>query len=327
MLVNQKQKSNDSIMSKNALFCKLIELSSIPKKIWPFITCIKIMKIRPYIELIRLNHPVGIALLALPCLFGIFLAAKNSVDFSVGALIKDVLLFIIGAVLMRSAGCVINDIFDRDFDTKVVRTKLRPLASGALKLYEALIFLALLLSAGLIILLQFNHYTIIAGFIALGLVVIYPLMKRLTFYPQIFLGITFNYGILMADLAINEKLFISTMVLFAACIFWTLIYDTIYAFQDIEDDIKIGIKSSAIKFSSRPPATLIGLSMTMFVLVFFVGILQNFGVRFYFFTAVAFFYETFLVLRCNYSSPPLCLKAFKANVVVGILILLAIIFG
>ena len=190
-----------------------------------------------------------------------------------------------------------------------------------------MILLALLLFAGLIILLQFNHYTVIAGFIALGLVALYPLMKRVTFYPQIFLGITFNYGILMADLAINEKLFVSTMALFVACIIWTLIYDTIYAFQDIEDDIKIGVKSSAIKFSSRPQVTLIALSIAMFALVFLVGVLQNFGARFYFFSAAAFFYEIFLVLRCDYSSPPLCLKAFKANVVVGILILLAIIFG
>ncbi len=327
ILANQKQKSNVSIILKNALFHKLIELSSSPKKILHFITRIKIMKIRSYIDLIRLNRPVGIVLLALPCLFGIFLAAKNSTEFSVDALIKDVLLFIIGAVLMRSAGCIVNDIFDRDFDAKVARTKLRPLASGALKLREALILLALLLFAGLIILLQFNHYTVIAGFIALGLVALYPLMKRVTFYPQIFLGITFNYGILMADLAINEKLFVSTMALFVACIIWTLIYDTIYAFQDIEDDIKIGVKSSAIKFSSRPQVTLIALSIAMFALVFLVGVLQNFGARFYFFSAAAFFYEIFLVLRCDYSSPPLCLKAFKANVVVGILILLAIIFG
>jgi len=152
-------------------------------------------------------------------------------------------------------------------------------------------------------------------------------MKRITFYPQIFLGITFNYGILMADLAINEKLFVSTLVMFLACIIWTLIYDTIYAFQDIEDDIKIGVKSSAIKFSARPQATLSVLTLAMFALIFFLGILQNFGAQFYFFAALAFLYELFLVLRCNYSSPSLCLKAFKANIVVGILILLAIIFG
>ena len=289
-------------------------------------------KIKNYLELIRINRPTGIILLALPCLFGIFLAVKNfaiagGFEGGVWPSLKIMALFIVGAVLMRSAGCIINDIFDRDFDAKVARTKMRPLASGAIKLREALILLALLLLASLLILLQFNFYTIVAGFVVLGLVVLYPLMKRLTFYPQIFLGITFNYGILMADLAINEKLFVSTMVLFCACVIWTLIYDTIYAFQDIEDDIKIGVKSSAIKFSARPQTTLCALTLAMFALIFVVGILQNFGARFYFFAAVAFLYELFLVLRCDYSSPALCLKAFKANVVVGILILLAIIFG
>jgi len=284
-------------------------------------------KIKLYIEIMRVNRPSGIFLLALPSLFGIFLAAKNNDNFGFFGLIKMVALFVVGAVLMRSAGCIVNDILDRKFDAQVARTKLRPLASGALELREALALLVILLFGGLVILLQFNFYTIVAGFVALGLVVLYPLMKRLTFYPQIFLGITFNYGILMADLAINEKLFVSTMALFAACVIWTLIYDTIYAFQDIEDDIKIGVKSSAIKFSARPQAALFVLTLAMFVLVSLVGILQSLGGKFYFLVALAFFYELFLVLRCNYSSPALCLKAFKANVSVGILILLAIISG
>lgn len=288
-------------------------------------------KIPLFINLTRLNKPAGILLLLLPCLFGIFLAAKNSVYSARGldffGLTKMLLLFGFGAALMRSAGCVINDIFDRDFDAKVARTKLRPLARGALKLWEALILLGFLLLGGLVVLLQFNIPTIVSGFLALGLVVFYPLMKRITFYPQIFLGITFNYGILMADLAINERLFVSTIALFAACVIWTLIYDTIYAFQDIEDDIKIGVKSSAIKFSARPRLTLSVFTAAMFALILFVGTWQNFSGRFYFFVGLAFFYELFLILRCNYSSPPLCLKAFKANIIVGILILVAIICG
>ncbi len=304
-------------------------------KILKFVRCDKLLqivnfkmqKIKIYGELIRIGKPVGIFLLLLPCLFGIFLASKNADNFSSILLIKFILLFSCGSLIMRSAGCVINDIFDRKFDAKVARTKLRPLASGALKLREALVLLALLLLAGLFILLQFNFYVIVSGFVAVGLLAFYPLMKRLTFYPQIFLGFAFNYGILMADLAINEKVFVSTMTLFAACVIWTLIYDTIYAFQDIEDDIKIGVKSSAIKFSARPQATLGLLVVVMFALIFYVGVLQNFGERFYFFAALAFFYELFLVLRCDYSSPALCLKAFKANVVVGILILSGIIFG
>lgn len=284
-------------------------------------------KIQSYISLTRINRPAGIALLALPCLFGVFLAAKNATDFGVLSLIKMLMLFVTGSILMRSAGCIINDIFDRKLDAKVARTKLRPLASSALALKEAITLLALLLFASLFILLQLNSYAVISGLFALGLVILYPLMKRLTFYPQIFLGITFNYGILMADLAINQMLFVSTMALFGACVIWTLIYDTIYAFQDIEDDIKIGIKSSAIKFSSHPRATLLALAMIMFLLVFLVGLLQSFSSKFYIFAAIAFFYELFLILSCNYSSPKLCLKAFKANIGVGVLILLAIIFG
>lgn len=284
-------------------------------------------KIKSYIQLTRIDKPVGILLLLLPCLFGVFLALKNSVNFLLVDAIKIIGLFVFGSIVMRSAGCVINDIFDRNFDKKVLRTKNRPLASGAILLSEALILLAILLIIGLLILLQFNFYTQIAGVVALGLVMLYPLMKRITFYPQIFLGITFNYGILMADLAINEKLFVSTLTMFCACIIWTLIYDTIYAFQDIEDDLKIGVKSSAIKFSKRPKSTLASLAAIMLILFLLVGICQNFEIKFYIFILLAFFYELFLILKCNYSSPNLCLKAFKANIWVGILILLAIFFG
>jgi 4-hydroxybenzoate polyprenyltransferase len=284
-------------------------------------------KISLFLDLIRFRKPVGTLLLAIPCWFGVILAGKNSANFSLFILLKMLFLFTVGAFLMRSAGCVINDIFDRKIDAKVERTKLRPLASGKLDMWSALVLLFVLLSLSLLVLLCFNKYVIGAGFLALALATFYPLMKRIIFYPQLFLGIAFNCGILMADLAINEKLFVSTMLMFAACVIWTLIYDTIYAFQDIEDDIKIGVKSSAIKFSARPQVTLFLLTLAMFALIFIMGNSQNFSARFYFFWALAFLYELFLVLRCNYSSPSLCLKAFKANAVVGIFILLAIIFG
>ncbi len=286
-----------------------------------------VKKIKLYTELSRINRPVGILLLALPCLFGVFLALKGNDNFSVGNAIKIIALFIFGSISMRSAGCVINDILDRNFDKKIARTKLRPLANDTLNLRQALVFLAFLLLISLFILLQFNSYTIASGLLALVLVVLYPLMKRITFYPQIFLGVTFNYGILMAGLAINQTVSVAGVTLFLACVIWTLIYDTIYAFQDIEDDATVGVKSSAIKFASRPQVTLAVLTLTMFALIFYVGFLQNFGEKFYFFAAVAFFYELFLILKCNYASPALCLEAFKANVVVGILILLAIISG
>lgn len=284
-------------------------------------------KIKLYIDLIRINRPVGILLLALPCLFGIFFVAKNSLDFGFVEMAWILLLFIVGSVLMRSAGCIVNDIFDRDFDAKVARTKLRPLASGALKLREALILLALLLFLGLIILLQFNYYTIVSGFVALGLVVVYPLMKRITFYPQIFLGITFNYGILMADLAINQAIRPATFVIFAAFVVLTLIYDTIYAFQDIEDDIKVGVKSSAIALSKNPQKFLSILTILMVFLLVFAGFLQKMSGFYYVFAGFAGFLELFLVNNCDYQNPQNCLQKFRANVWVAILLVVAVVFG
>lgn len=288
-------------------------------------------KIKAFIDLTRINRPAGIMLLALPCWFGVFLAAKNTVyfapDFTWGDLFRILFLFSLGAVLMRSAGCVINDIFDRKFDAQVARTKMRPLPSGRLSVLEAVVLLMVLLFLSLLILLQFNFYAIVAGLGALGLVVCYPLMKRITFYPQIFLGLTFNYGILMADLAINQAVTKSSLALFAACIIWTLIYDSIYAFQDIEDDLLVGVKSSAIKFAKNPKIIFTFLTAAMFVLIGFVGFLQDFYLWFYLLLAVAFFYEIYLVIACDYSDPRYCLKVFKANVWVGILILAAIILG
>lgn len=231
-----------------------------------------------FLDLTRLNKPVGIWLLMLPCFMGIFLAAKNTVyfapDFTWLDLLKMLLLFALGSVLMRSAGCIVNDIMDRKFDAQVARTKSRPLADARLSLKEALALLAIFLVFSLLILLQLNIYAQVAGLIAVVLVALYPLMKRLTFYPQIFLGLTFNYGILMADLAINQAITLSSLVLFAACIIWTLIYDTIYAFQDIEDDLKIGVKSSAIRFARAPKQIFLALTGVMFALIAVVGWLQ-----------------------------------------------------
>lgn len=282
------------------------------------------MKIlKHYINLTRINRPAGIALLALPCLFGFFLAAQTVENFD----LKYPLLFVFGAIIMRSAGCIINDILDREFDKKVARTKSRPLASGDLSLFQALLLLAILLLFGLLILLQFNNYVRIAGVVALGLVVAYPLMKRITFYPQIFLGLTFNYGILMADLQLHRSIELSSVLLYLACIIWTLIYDTIYAFQDIEDDLKVGVKSSAIKFQQNPKIILTSLMSVMLVLIGLAGFLQNLAIHFYITLAIAFVYLGFIITHLDYSNQKQCLKGFKDNVAVGILILFAIILG
>lgn len=277
-----------------------------------------------YIKLTRINRPIGIYLLVLPCFFGIFFAFAGRVSANWGEILRFCLTFALGSVIMRSAGCIINDIFDRKIDAKVSRTKDRPLASGEISLFEALIFLFLLLFLGLIILLQFNLKTIILGFLALILVILYPLMKRITFYPQIFLGITFNYGILMSNSALNQEFLLSKWLLYCACILWTIIYDTIYGFQDIEDDLKIGVKSSAIAFSKNPRKILSILSILMCFLLIFVGILQETSFSYHFLIILAIFYLIYLIFRTDFKNPKQCLKAFKDNILVGFLILLAI---
>ncbi len=200
-------------------------------------------------------------------------------------------------------------------------------SSGDLSLMQALILLAILLLFGLLILLQFNNHVRVAGVVALGLVVTYPLMKRITFYPQIFLGLAFNYGILMADLQLHRTIELSSILLYLACIIWTLIYDTIYAFQDIEDDLKIGVKSSAIKFQNNPKIILTSLMGLMLALFGFSGFLQNLAIHFYITLAIAFVYLGYIITHLDYSNQKQCLKGFKDNVAVGILILFAIILG
>ncbi|MBU6339761.1 MAG: UbiA family prenyltransferase, partial [Rickettsiales bacterium] len=176
-------------------------------------------KVANYIELTRIKRPIGIWLLFLPCLFGIFLSAKK-IDIDLRGILYFTTLFGLGSVIMRSAGCVINDIFDKNFDSQVKRTKNRPIASEKIKRQEALIFLFILLACGLVTLLQFNYLTILSGLLALILAITYPLMKRITYYPQIFLGLAFNFGILMSGLAITDSIDISFVILYAAAIIW-----------------------------------------------------------------------------------------------------------
>jgi 4-hydroxybenzoate polyprenyl transferase len=271
-----------------------------------------------YYNLARLNRPTGIYLLALPCLIGYFLNA----DFD----FKIPFLFIFGAIIMRSAGCVINDIFDRKFDQKVARTKNRPLANGNLRLFQAFLFLAFLLAFGLVILLQFHIKTVFAGIFSLALVILYPLMKRITFYPQIFLGIVFNFGIILASIEVLGSVNFSSFLLYVAFILWTLIYDTIYAFQDIEDDLKIGVKSSAIAFSQNPKQILAILTIFMAILLILVGFFAKMNIFYYIFAILALIFEFYLVLSCNYKDPKDCLRKFKANVVFALILLIGVMF-
>jgi 4-hydroxybenzoate polyprenyltransferase len=201
----------------------------------------------PYIKLMRLDRPIGTWLLLLPGLWSISLASDSFTAIPW----KTVALFTIGAVLMRGAGCVVNDLWDRNLDAAVERTRLRPLPAGDITPKQALIFLGGLLFFSLLILLQFNLLTIALGVLSLLLVATYPLMKRITWWPQLFLGFTFNWGALMGWAAITGKLSLPAILLYIGGIFWTLAYDTIYAHQDKEDDALIGIKSTARLFGKH----------------------------------------------------------------------------
>jgi 4-hydroxybenzoate polyprenyl transferase len=276
-----------------------------------------------YLKLIRIDKPIGTWLLFLPCLFGLALVSKNhNID-----VIYCAGLFFIGSFLMRSSGCIINDIWDRNFDKKVERTKNRPIASGEISVRNAAIFLIILLSLSLLILLQFNLPTIILGFVSLAFVAFYPSMKRLTFYPQIFLGLTFNLGILFASTAVLGKITLASFLLYAANIIWTIIYDTIYGYQDLEDDLKIGVKSTAIKFGENPQRILLSLTAIYFLLLILVGIIDNLKFSYFPLILLAAAHLSCQIKTCNFSDGRSCLKKFKSNFWVGIIVLTAIILG
>ncbi|MDC0349240.1 4-hydroxybenzoate octaprenyltransferase, partial [Alphaproteobacteria bacterium] len=200
--------------------------------------------LKPYAQLMRLERPIGTWLCLLPSLWGLALASPNLNIF-------HITLFFIGATLMRGAGCTINDLIDRNIDKKVIRTKNRPLAAGHISPKHAIIFLGLQLALAFGVLLLFNKMTVFLGLMIALPIGIYPLMKRITFCPQIFLGIVFNWGCLMGWSSIHNSLSLSIVLLYLSCIFWTVGYDTIYAFQDYEDDLAIGMKSSALKIGKK----------------------------------------------------------------------------
>ena len=237
--------------------------------------------LKNFLILIRINKPTGIMLLMFPAIWSILIVLKEEID------IYLILLFAYGSFIMRSAGCIINDIIDRKFDKNVKRTKSRPLASENLEITDAIILFIIFLSIGLSILLTLNSTCILLGFIAFPLVLLYPLMKRYTYFPQLFLAIVFNFSILISWTAAKGIFDNQSLLLYLACIFWTLGYDTIYAYQDKEDDKKIGVKSLAIYLEQN-----IKLWITLFYLCFvgifsFLAILNN--INFIFFLILVLF--------------------------------------
>ena len=202
-----------------------------------------------FIDLTRLNNPIGFLLLFWPCSWG--LAFAYSIDQNLNIFITYMILFFFGSVLMRSAGCIFNDIVDKDFDRKVQRTKQRPIASGKISINNSILYILILCTLSFLILIQFNFKTILLGLGSMVLAFTYPFMKRITYWPQLFLGLTFNWGLIMAYTSILDQISFEIIILYLSAIFWTLGYDTIYGVQDIVDDEIIGIKSTAIKFKKN----------------------------------------------------------------------------
>jgi 4-hydroxybenzoate polyprenyltransferase len=277
-----------------------------------------------FIELTRLKKPIGFMLLFWPCAWGLTIAY----DFSTN--LKNyffyLLLFFFGAVLMRSAGCIVNDILDKEFDKKVFRTKDRPLASGKISVKLGIAYALILCFCALLILLNFNSITIMLAIGSMPLAFTYPLMKRFTYWPQLFLGITFNYGLLLGWTSINESLNIIPMLFYIGAIFWTLGYDTIYGFQDIKDDEIIGLKSTSIKFKKKPFIFLLACYVILFSMIITLGILEKFNIFYYAFSLIIGYHLFLYQLKSvNLDNPMNCLKIFKSNNFLGFIIFLQLL--
>jgi len=279
-----------------------------------------------FLELTRLKKPIGFLLLFWPCLWGLTLAndfSDNNFQF-----IKYCMLFLAGAILMRSAGCVVNDILDRKIDKMVERTKSRPIASGRISVGLSLVLVLILCLSALIILIQFNLNTIILGLASMPFAFTYPLMKRFTYWPQLFLGVTFNYGILMAWVSITNEINIYPIILYCGAIFWTLGYDTIYGFQDIKDDEIIGVKSTSIKFKKNPKIFLITCYLIFYLSILILGIFMSYNLYYFLFSILIFLHlMVYQIRNLEVLEPMACLKIFKSNNFLGLLVFLNILVG
>ncbi len=276
-----------------------------------------------FINLTRLNKPIGFMLLFWPCSWGLAFGYNLKNDLSI--FIYYLVLFFLGSVLMRSAGCIFNDIVDKDFDKKVKRTKYRPVASNKISVTKAFFYVVVLCFLAFLILIQFNFFTICLGLGSMFLAFAYPFMKRITYWPQLFLGITFNWGIIMAWTAFDNQISTEILILYVSAIFWTLGYDTIYGAQDMSDDEIIGLKSTSIKFKK---SIKLFVSISYFItslLIFFL--LKNFvGINTMSFLFFLFIFGLiYQILKFKVSKPETCLDAFKFNNITGMTLFFTIL--
>ena len=273
-----------------------------------------------YIHLMRLNRPIGIFLLLWPTLWALFIASHGTPS------IQYLIIFIFGTVLMRSAGCVVNDILDRKFDSFVTRTKLRPLANQSIPVKNALFLLITLLIGALICVLFLNHEAFYFSLIALFLALTYPLTKRFFVMPQAYLGLSFGMGIPMAFVANETPLSMTTWLLFLANLFWAIAYDTLYAVTDKNDDLKIGIRSSTIWFGDFVKEAIMLSYTCMMACLVLVGFLEHFSWPFYCFVALGVIFIGWLYRRIKNLDPEACFAAFLSNNYLGGLVFLGVFF-
>ena len=279
-----------------------------------------------FVELTRLKKPIGYMLLFWPCAWGLTIAydfSLNKYDY-----FFYLLLFFLGSVLMRSAGCIVNDILDRKFDKRVLRTKDRPIASGRISVELAIFYSGFLCIMAFFVLINFNLFTIIIALASMPLAFTYPLMKRFTYWPQLFLGITFNYGLILGWTSISEQISLTPLIFYIGAIFWTLGYDTIYGFQDIKDDEIIGVKSTSIKFKGTAKVFLILCYLLLVSSLLIGGLMMNFSLVYFVFILIPIIHLFFYQIR-NFDSkdPTLCLKVFKSNNFLGIIVFCNILIG
>ena len=281
------------------------------------------MHLKNFIEVTRLTKPIGFLLLFWPSAWGLSVAHFFQKDLEI--FVYYILLFFCGSILMRSAGCIVNDIIDEKIDKKVYRTKGRPIASGSLSKNLAWTYVVILCSFAFLILIQFNLLTIYLGMFSMIFAFTYPFMKRFTYWPQLFLGFTFNWGIIMAWVSITNEISFLPIALYIGAIFWTLGYDTIYGSQDVSDDEVIGVKSTAIKFKNNL-TLFVGICYSIsFVLICFVAmnLKINYFLIFLFLFMISLIYQLKIL---NIKKPDNCLKAFKVNNISGLFVFLTFYF-
>jgi 4-hydroxybenzoate polyprenyltransferase len=276
-----------------------------------------------FIELTRLNKPIGFMLLFWPCSWGLALGYSFNQDF--GQFLYYLILFFFGSVLMRSAGCIVNDIVDKDFDKKVFRTKKRPIAAGKISIRNSFVYVFILCALAFLILIQFNLLTIFLGVSSMFLAFSYPFMKRFTYWPQLFLGLTFNWGAIMAWTAMNNNISYEIILLYLAAIFWTLGYDTIYGAQDMADDEIIGLKSTSIKFKKNIKlfvSTSYFITFIMLTILFF----EKININMFSILMILFILSLiFQIINFKKNNPKKCLKLFKLNNYSGFILFLSIL--